>query len=91
VVYKDTVMPDDTVTTSWKRFTDRVKTSCDQSLHATLAPTSGTTRPQKSHPDSLGLGTAVAACPTYHDGEAVCQTARLATREAEGGMTVFAD
>ena len=84
-------MPDDTVTTSWKRFTDKVKTSCDQSLHAALAPTSGTTRRQKSHPDSLGLGTAAAACPTGHDGEAICQAARLATWEDEGGMTVFAD
>jgi hypothetical protein len=82
-------MPDDTVTTSWKRFTDKVKTSCGQSLHASLAATSGTNRGQKSYSDSLGLGAAVAARPTDHNGEAICQAARLATWEDEGGTTVF--
>jgi hypothetical protein len=84
-------MPDDTVTTSWKRFTDKAKTSGGQSLHATLAATSGTTRRQKSHPDSLGLGTAVAARPTGHDREAICQAAGLATWEDEGGTIASAE
>ncbi len=70
-------MPDDTVTTSWQRFTDKVKTSCGQSLHASLAATSGTTRRP--------------ACPTDHNGEAICQAARLANWEDEGGTTVFAE
>lgn len=104
MVHKDTVMPDDTVTTSWKRFTDKVKTSCGRSLHASLAATSGTTRRQNSYPDSLGLGSdaaspsspthakpAAPACPTDHNGDANCQAARLATWESEGGATVFAE
>ena len=91
MVHKDTVMPDDTVTTRSKRVTDRVRTSCGQSLHASLAVTSGTTRRPKSYPASWCLGTAVAACPTDHEAEAICQSARLATWEGEGGTTVFAE
>lgn len=30
-------MPDDTVTTSWKRLTDKVKTACGESVHGSLA------------------------------------------------------
>jgi hypothetical protein len=75
MIRKDTVMPDDTVTTSSKRVTD----------------TSVTTRREKSHPDALGLGTAIATCPTDHKAEAICQAARLATWEGEGGTTVFAE
>jgi len=84
-------MPDDTVTTSSTRVTDEVKTSCDQSLHAILAATSGSTRRQDSPPDSLGLGAAVAACPADYKAEAIGQAARLATWEGEGGTTVFAE
>lgn len=102
MAHKDTVMPDDTVTTSWKRVTDKVKTSSGQSLHASLAATSGITRRHNSYPDSLSLGSdaasasspthakpAAQASPTDHNGEANCQAARLATWEDEGGTTVF--
>ena len=95
-------MRDDTVTTSWKRSTDRVKTSCSETVHDILAATSKTTRRQKSHPDSLGLGgtaasssspthtePAAADCPTDRNREATRQAARLATCEDEGGTTAF--
>jgi len=51
----------------------------------------GATRRQNSPPNSLGLGTAVAACPADHKAEAMCQAATLATWEGEGGTTVFVE
>jgi len=52
----------------------------------------GATRRQNSPPDSLGPGTAVAACPADHKAEAICQAAAtLAIWEGEGGTTVFAE
>ena len=56
-------MPDDTVTTSWKRFTDRVKTSCDQSLHATLAPASGTPGARSPTPTHWASGLQLQLAP----------------------------
>ena len=76
MVHKDTVvMPHDAITTSSQRITDRVKTSCGQSLHTALA----------------SLGTAVAACPPDHEAEGICQAEGLATWEGEGGTSVFAE
>jgi hypothetical protein len=94
-------MPDDTVTTSWKRSTDKIKTPCGENVHGSLAETSGTSLRQKAHADSLGLGNAAAypslppdaepaaaGCP---NGEATRQATRLATWEDEGGTTAFVE
>jgi hypothetical protein len=96
-------MPDDTVTTSWKRSTDKVRTPGGASVHRSLAETSKTLR-QESHSDPSGLGStaaslssrshaapAVAGCPTDRNGEAIHQAATLAAWEDEGGTTVFAE
>jgi len=91
-------MADDTVTTSWKRSTDKAKGSCGESVHGSLAEAFRTTpRPA----DSLGLGNtaacssspthaepAAAGSPTERNREATRQATRLATWEDEGGTTV---
>jgi two-component system, sensor histidine kinase len=89
-------MPDDTVTTSWKRSTDKVRTPGGASVHRSLAETSRTLR-QTSHADSLGLesdaasspspkqGQPAAGAPTDHKAESIRQAARLAAWEDEGG------
>jgi hypothetical protein len=97
-------MPDDTVTTSWKRLTDKVKTPCDESVGGSFADTSRTTVRQTAHADSLGLEndaasssspthaqTAAAGCRADRNGEAMRQAARLATWEDEGGTTAFVE
>lgn len=102
-IREDMVMPDDTVTTSWKRSTDKVKTPGGASVHRSLTETSRTLR-QESHSNHLGLGStaasssaptraeaAAAGCPTDRKGEAIRQAATLATWEDEGGTTVFVD
>jgi len=94
-------MPDDSVTTSWKRSTDKVKTSCGESVHGSLAEAFSTTL---RHADSLGLEStaaysssrthpepAAAGCPTDRNGEATRQATRLATWEDEGGTTAFVE
>ena len=93
-------MPDDTVATSWKRSTDRVRTPGGASVHRSLAETSRTLR-QESHSDASDLGTAaslpsrthaapaVAGCPTDRNEEAIRQAATLADWEDEGGTTVL--
>ena len=104
VVHEDTVMPDDTVTTSWKRLTDKVKTACGESVHGSLAETSGTALRQRSHADSSGIESdaasssspthaepAAAGRPRDRNGEAVRQAAGLATWEDEGGTTVLGE
>jgi hypothetical protein len=96
-------MPDDTVTTSWKRLTDKV-TPYGGSVDGSLAETSRTILPQTSHADSLGLERdvgsssssthaepAAAGCLTDRNGEAICRAARLATWEDEGGTTAFVE
>ena len=95
-------MPDDTVTTSWKRFTDKVKTACGESVHGSFAEASRTTLRQRSHADSSGLESDAASssspthaepaptdCPTDRNGETVREAAGLATWEDEGGTTVL--
>lgn len=90
-------MPDDTVTTSWKRSTDKVRTPGGANVHRSLAETARTLR-QTSHADSLGLESdaatspwprrgeaAAAARPTDQKAEAIRQAARLAAWEDEGG------
>lgn len=95
-------MPDDTVTTSWKRFTDKVKTACGESVHRSLAETSRTTLCQRSHADPSGLESGAASssspthaepapgdCPTDRNGETVREAPELATWEDEGGTTAL--
>jgi hypothetical protein len=53
-------MPDDTVTTSWKRSTDKVRTPGGTSVHRSLAETSRTLR-QESHYDPSGQAATLAA------------------------------
>lgn len=60
-------MPDDTVTTSWKRFTDKVKTACGESVHASLPEASRTSLRQGSHADSSGLESDAAGLATWED------------------------
>jgi len=96
-------MPDDTVTTSWKRSTDKVRTPGGTSVHRSLAETSRTLR-QESHSDPSGLASSAAPLssrthvaagvvgyPTDRNGEAIRQAATLAAWEDEGGTTVFAE
>ena len=96
-------MADDTVATSWKRSTDKVRTPGGTSVHRSLAETSRTLR-QESHSDPSGLASsaaslssrthtaaAVADCPTDRNEEAIRQAATLAAWEDEGGTTVFAE
>ena len=73
-------MPDDTVTTSWKRSTDKVRTPGGASVHRSLAETSRTLR-QTSHADSLGLESDAASSPSHRQGE----PAAAAAWEDEGG------
>jgi hypothetical protein len=95
-------MPDDTVTSSWKRLTDKVRTPCGASVGGSIADTFRTTPRQTSHAESLSLEndaassssptraeTAAAACRADRNGEAMRQAARLATWEGEGGTTAF--
>ena len=97
-------MPDDTVTSSWKRLTDKVRTPYGESVGGSFADTFGTALRQTSHPDSLSLEndaapsssptraeTAAAACRADRNGEARRQVARLATWEDEGGTTAFVE
>lgn len=83
-MYKDRAMPDDTVTTSWKRSTDKVKTPYGASVHRSLTEASKTLR-QEAHPGPLGAGS-----PAAEPAAAGCLTG-LATWEDEGGTTVFVD
>jgi hypothetical protein len=87
MVHKDTGMPDDTVTTSWKRLTDKVKTSGGESMRGSLART---TQRRKSHADSLGLvrDAAASSSPTHAGPAAAGCPTDLATWEDEGGTTV---
>lgn len=71
-------MPDDTVTTSWKRSTDKVKTPHGASVHRSLAEASRSLR-QEAH-----------SGPAAEPAAADCLT-ELATWEDEGGTTVFVD
>jgi len=82
-------MPDDTVTTSWKRLTDKVKTSGGESMRGTLAETSRTTQRRKAHADSLGLGrdAAASSSPTHAGPAAAGCPTDVATWEDEGGTT----
>jgi hypothetical protein len=49
-------MPDDTITTSWKRATDKVKTPGGASVHRSLAEASRTLRPE-SHAEPAAAAT----------------------------------
>jgi hypothetical protein len=84
-------MPDDTVTTSWKRLTDKAKTSGGESMHGSLAETSRTTLRRKSHAGSSSLGSDAAASssPTHAGPAAAGCPTDLATWEDEGGTTVL--
>ena len=77
-------MPDDTVTTSWKRSTDKVKTPYGPSVHRSLAEASRALR-QEAHSGPSGTGS-----PAAEPAAASCLT-ELATWEDEGGMTVLVD
>jgi hypothetical protein len=87
-------MPDDAVTTSWKRSTDKVRTPGGVSVHRSLAETSRTLH-EEAHSHLLGPSShtpaepAGAGCPTERNGEAIRQAATLAAWEDEGGTTVF--
>jgi hypothetical protein len=70
-------MHDDTVTTSWRRLTDKLRGLRSETVEDAFA---GTSR------DLPQTATATAACRTDRDGEAT-QQARLATWEDEGGTT----
>jgi hypothetical protein len=87
-------MRDDTVTTSWKRLTDKVKSLQGASADVPPAPTA------MPHADSMSLGegapsssspahatAAAPGCRTDRDREAIRQAARLATWEGEGGTS----
>lgn len=74
-------MQDDTVTTSWKRSTDKVKTPYGPSVHRSLAEASRALR-QEAHSGPSGAGSPAA------EPEAAGE---LATWEDEGGMTVLVD
>jgi hypothetical protein len=86
-------MPDDTVTTSWKRSSDKVRTPGGVSVHRSLAETCRTLGEQ-AHSHLLGPSShthvepAGAGCPTERNGEAIRQAATLAAWEDEGGTTV---
>jgi len=80
-------MPDDMVTTSWKRSTDKVKTPGGASVHRSLAEASRTLR-QGSHSDPLGLGSTTASSSTPTRAE---PAAGLTTWEDEGGTIVFVE
>jgi len=95
-------VPNDTVTASWKRLTDQVKTPCGESVDGSFADTFRNTLRQTSHAESLSLEndaasssspthaeTAAADCRADRNGEAMRQAARLATWEDEGGTTAF--
>ena len=93
-------MPDESVTASWKRLTDKVKPPCGQSEYGSFADTFRTTPRQTAHADSLRLEsdaasssaeTAATGCHADRNGEAIRQAARLATWEDEGGTTAFVE
>jgi hypothetical protein len=97
-------VPDETVTASWKRLIDKVKTPCGESVYASFVDTFRTTLRQSSHADSLCLEneaaslsspthaeTAATGCHADRNGEAMRQAARLATWEDEGGTTAFVE
>jgi len=86
-------MPDHTVTTSWKRSTDKVRTPGGVSVHRSLAETSRIVH-EEAHSHWLGsshtpAGPAGTGCPTGRNGEAIRQAATLAAWEDEGGTTVL--
>ncbi len=88
-------MHEDTVTTSWKRLTDKVKRLWDESVDDSFAQTSGAALHQTTC-GAVALGehpaaTAVAGCRTDRDGDAIRQAARLATWEDEGGTTALVE
>jgi hypothetical protein len=92
-------MPDDTVTTSWKRLTDKVKETSTAALRPTTTSTVALEKlaVATSHADSMKgaapssppahAETAVAGGHADRDGEAIRQAAPLATWEDEGGTT----
>jgi len=97
-------VPDETVTASWKRLTDKVKPPCGESEYGSFADTFRTTPRQTAHADSLCLEsdaasssaptpaeTAAADCHADRNGEAMRQAARLATWEDDGGTTAFVE
>lgn len=77
-------MPDDTVTTSWKRSTDKVKTPHGPSVHRSLTETSRALR-EEVHSGPLDPGS-----PAAERAAPGC-AADLATWEDEGGTTVFVE
>jgi hypothetical protein len=83
-------MHDDTVTTSWRRSTDKVRGLRSESADYAFAGTSKAI-PKAAYAVALeNLPAAPAAmpqCRTDRDGEAAQQAARLATWEDEGGTT----
>lgn len=89
-------MPDDTVITSWKRSTDKVRTPGGASVHRSLAEASRTLR-QEAHSHPLGPSShphvepAGAVSLPERNGEAIRQAATLAAWEDEGGTTVFVE
>jgi hypothetical protein len=94
-------MPDETVTRSWKRLTDKAEAPCGESVDGSFADTFRTTLRQMSHADSLSLEndaaspthaeTAAAGCRADRNAEAMRQATRLATWEDEGGTTAFVE
>jgi hypothetical protein len=97
-------VPDETVTASWKRLTDKVKPRCGESEYGSFADTFGATLRQTAYADSLCLEndaasssspthaeTAATDCHADRNGEAMRQAARLATWEDEGGTPAFVE
>lgn len=90
-------MHDDTVTTSWRRLTDKVKGLRSDGVDDAFAGTSRAAPADMLHAGLVSLrggaaspahaATATAPCRTDRDGEATQQGARLATWEDEGGTT----
>jgi hypothetical protein len=95
-------MHDDSVTTTWKRLTDKVKRAWGEGVAdaAAVALERLPAAPAIPHADSMSLeegagsssspahaATAAAGCRTDRDAEAIQQAAPLATWEDEGGMT----
>jgi hypothetical protein len=89
-------MPEHTVTTSWKRSTDKVRTPGGARVHRSLAEASRTLR-QEAHSHLLRLSAhplaelASAGSLAERNGEAIRQAATLAAWEDEGGTTVFVE
>jgi hypothetical protein len=92
-------MPDDAVTTSWKRLKDKVKETSRAALRRSMTSTVALEKlpVAMSHADSMKgaapssppahAETATAGCRVDRDGEAIRHAAPLATWEDEGGTT----